>query len=268
VSQRDPIMFWDNNARGTSFAAPIIVEKAALLAREFDVRDPQLLREALRLLIRPTQLPDKAEGPASPLDSSGEKPERIITPAFQRTIARPEFDRNAPPVVVSSVIIPAGGEYTDPLVEVTSPAWDAIWSIIKDNQSKIYELPPERLEELVAASYAKDGFRVQLTPRSNDHGRDIIAIRDGIHGYKLIGSVKRYAEGRLVRYDDVRALLGVMSGERDTSKGVLVTTSDFPPNIGKDPFIGPFLPTRLQLMNGDHLRQWLEQLAKPKLFLR
>jgi hypothetical protein len=60
----------------------------------------------------------------------------------------------------------------------------------------------------------------------------------------------------------VRALLGVLSGEVDTSKGVVMTTSDFPPRIGDDPFIARFLPTRLELLNGEQLRQWLTVLAK------
>jgi len=41
-----------------------------------------------------------------------------------------------------------------------------------------------------------------------DHGRDVIAIRRGIGCIKIIGSVKAYKPGKLVRYDDVRALAG------------------------------------------------------------
>jgi restriction system protein len=81
---------------------------------------------------------------------------------------------------------------------------------------------------------------------------------------KVIGSVKRYAAGRLVRYDDVRALLGVMSGELDTSKGVIATTSDFPKGLPDAPFIKPFLPTRLELINGAQLREWLTRLSHGK----
>jgi len=169
-------------------------------------------------------------------------------------------------LIISSVVVPTRGDYNGKLITTASPAWDAIWAVVKDDWSKIYQLPPEKLEELVAASYAREGFEVTLTPRSNDHGRDVIAIKNGTHGYKIIGSVKRYAPGNLVRYDDVRALLGVMSGELDTSKGILVTTSDFPPNIGQDPNIRPFLPYRLQLMAGTELRRWLARLARRKYF--
>ena len=60
----------------------------------------------------------------------------------------------------------------------------------------------------------------------------------------------------------MRALLGVMAGEGITSKGIITTTSDFPPRIMKDPFIAPFVPYRLELKNGTKLRQWLQELIK------
>jgi restriction system protein len=53
-----------------------------------------------------------------------------------------------------------------------------------------------------------------------------------------------------------------MSGERDVSKGIITTTSDFPPRIADDPFIKPFLPTRLELVNGTALRQWLADVSR------
>ena len=45
-------------------------------------------------------------------------------------------------------------------------------------------------------------------------------------------------------------------------KGIITTTSDFPPNIMKDPFIAPFVPYRLELMNGKALQEWLKKLAE------
>jgi hypothetical protein len=74
----------------------------------------------------------------------------------------------------------------------------------------------------------------------------------------------RYAPGHLVEYDDVRALLGVLSGERDASKGIITTTSDFPPRVLEDPLIAPFIPTRLELMNREALQKWLLELAAQK----
>jgi restriction system protein len=124
-----------------------------------------------------------------------------------------------------------------------------------------YQLRPEQWEELVAGAFKKAGYDdVTLTPRFGDHGRDVIAIKRGVGCVKVIGSVKAYNIGHLVPYDAVRALLGVMSGERDVSKGIITTTSDFPPLIAKDPYIAPFLPTRLELVNGANLQKWLTEL--------
>jgi restriction system protein len=81
---------------------------------------------------------------------------------------------------------------------------------------------------------------------------------------KIIGSVKAYKPGHLVSYDAVRALIGVMNSERDTSKGIITTTSDFPPRIASDPSIAPYLPYRLELLNGAALQKWLAALAQEK----
>jgi HJR/Mrr/RecB family endonuclease len=41
-----------------------------------------------------------------------------------------------------------------------------------------FKMPWERLEELVAGAYKRAGFEeVTLTPRSGDHGRDVIATK-------------------------------------------------------------------------------------------
>jgi restriction system protein len=57
-------------------------------------------------------------------------------------------------------------------------------------------------------------------------------------------------------------LLGVLSGDQTASKAILTTTPDFAPKIKTDPFIKPFLRTRLELMNGNELLEWLVKLAE------
>jgi restriction system protein len=126
-----------------------------------------------------------------------------------------------------------------------------------------YQLPPEKWEEIIAGAFKRARYdEVVLTPRSKDHGRDVIAIKRGAGCVKIIGSVKAYKFGNLVPYDAVRSLIGVLQGEQDASKGIISTTSDFPPLIDKDPFIAPFMPTRLELMNYIQLQRWLAELAK------
>ena len=57
--------------------------------------------------------------------------------------------------------------------------------------------------------------------------------------------------------------MGVLEGDA-ASKGFLTTTSDFAPKLAEDPLISPFIPTRLELINGDALLKRLEELAMKK----
>jgi restriction system protein len=46
------------------------------------------------------------------------------------------------------------------------------------------------------------------------------------------------------------------------SKGFLTTTSDFAPKLKTDPLIAPFMPSRLELIDGKTLLATLEEIAK------
>jgi restriction system protein len=168
-----------------------------------------------------------------------------------------------PSLTISSLIIPEHRTAEGTLIKSVSATWNEVVHYLGSDWSFAHEIPSDKWEEIVAGAFKKANYdEVTLTPRSGDHGRDVIAIKRGFGCVKIIGSVKAYAPGNPVRYDDVRALLGVMSGEQNVSKGIVTTTSDFPPEISDDPFIKPFLPTRLELINGAALREWLENLSR------
>lgn len=165
----------------------------------------------------------------------------------------------------SRLIIPERREAEGALIKSISGLWAEVVKLLGSDWTKAYEISSDKWEEIVAGAFKKEGYdEVILTPRSGDHGRDVIAIKRGIGCVKIIDSVKAYKPGNLVPYDSIRALLGVMSGEQDVSKGIITTTSDFPPKIASDPYIAPFLPTRLELMNGESLRRWLVELNQIK----
>jgi len=166
---------------------------------------------------------------------------------------------------ISALIIPEREVAAGILLRSTSALWTEIVRELGVDWTLAYKLSSEKWEEIVAGAFKVAGYdEVILTPRSGDHGRDVIATKHGVGCVKIIDSVKAYKPGNLVNYDAVRALLGVMTGERDVSKAIITTTSDFPPLIGQDPFIAPFMPTRLELMNGKALCQWLADLSKEK----
>jgi restriction system protein len=165
-------------------------------------------------------------------------------------------------LTISGLIVPEGKTRQGTLVLSTSAVWAEIATRLSSNWDDAFRLSSNQWEELIAGAFKKAGYdEVTLTPRSGDLGRDVIAIKKGIGSIKILGSVKAYARDHLVEYDHVRALLGVLSGELDASKGIITTTSDFPPKIRDDPYIAPFLPTRLELLNGKELQHWLARLS-------
>jgi len=125
-----------------------------------------------------------------------------------------------------------------------------------------YSQHPRNFEEFIAASYSQAGFdEVVLTPRSNDFGRDVIAIKKGIITVRVLDQCKAHSAGHVVTANDVRAMLGVLTGDRNSSKAFVTTTATFAPGIEHDPFIAPFMPYRLQLRDGRGVRSMLEKIT-------
>ena len=166
-------------------------------------------------------------------------------------------------ILIQGIVTPYKKNSEGDLIKVIAIPWKAIIEKLDLNPRLMFEIPPHKWEEIIAASYDIAGFEeVILTPRSNDHGRDIIAVKRGVGSVRIINSVKAYREGKRVRYDDIRALLGVLSSDFKTSKGILTTTSDFPSRVMNDPLIRPLIPSKLELVNGTELNKWLQELAK------
>jgi restriction system protein len=124
----------------------------------------------------------------------------------------------------------------------------------------MHELDWRTWEEMIAGGYKAAGYDIViLTSRSGDFGRDIIAMRDDLGSIRIIDQVKAYKPGLRVSANDVRALLGVLQADRNASKGIVTTTSEFAPGVYEDPFIKPFMPNRLDLRSGPQLLEWLRK---------
>jgi restriction system protein len=165
-------------------------------------------------------------------------------------------------LLTQAVVIPERKVTAGTIVTAIAPLWLELVEMIKADPSFMYCIDPRRWEEIVAGAYTRAGFdEVILTPASGDFGRDVIAIKRGIYSIRIIDQVKAYAPGHLVVANDVRALLGVLSGDQNASKGIVTTTSDFAPKLREDPFIKPFIPFRLELINGKSLVEHLTKLA-------
>lgn len=185
----------------------------------------------------------------------------VPTLKLEITIQPPEILLSSDPCLIQSLVTLA--EKTDEgyIIELIYPAWNEIILLLNKDPNIIHQISPRKWEEIIAGSYKKAGFdEVIITPQSGDLGRDVIAIKKGRGSIRIIDQVKAYKPDRLVSANDVRALLGVLQSDQSATKGVVTTTSDFAPRIQEDKFIKPFIPYRLELINGKGLVQYLNTL--------
>jgi HJR/Mrr/RecB family endonuclease len=82
---------------------------------------------------------------------------------------------------------------------------------------------PYEFEHSVAKIYQDLGYKVKVTPQSNDKGKDIIMFKDG---KKYLVECKRYSHENLVNRPDLQKFMAAIYEEKAT-KGFFVTTSDF-----------------------------------------
>lgn len=197
-----------------------------------------------------------------PINGSGHAVLNPITINATGTITN---TAQTPILTFGTVVLPYGKHSDGDLIKLVDPIYTEIVNLISSNEQMIYQIPPRKWEELVAAAYDKAGFdEVILTPRSGDLGRDVIAIKHGFGAVKFIDQVKAYNPGHVVTADEVRALLGVLQAEQDASKAIFTTTSSFAPKIEEDRLIKPFLPYRLELIDKDKLKSRLTKTLKPE----
>jgi restriction system protein len=173
-----------------------------------------------------------------------------------------QIDRGRKSVSLSTaaILIPAGHSIEGLLVKSYGAAWVEIASLLGNNWTAAFQIEPRQWEEILAGALHKEGFSVTLTPRSKDHGRDVIAEKTGVGCMRMLGSMKAYAPDHLVPREHVHEVLGVVETERAT-KGMIVTTSDFAPELFDAPGLAAEIPNRLELMNGVQLQQWLRGLT-------
>ena len=88
------------------------------------------------------------------------------------------------------------------------------------------QLDPRQFEELVAEIWRTLGYETELTTRTKDGGRDVIAVRKLEANVRFLIECKRYGPSHKVGVELVRALHGVTTHEKAT-KGILATTSTF-----------------------------------------
>jgi restriction system protein len=154
---------------------------------------------------------------------------------------------------LQAVVVTGARSTEGAIVDTVAPAWLEILRLIDKDPGCIYDIPPRKWEEIIAGAYERSGFdHVTLTPRSGDAGRDVIAEKTGWGCLRFVDQVKAYKPGHVVTAEEVRALGFVMHADR-ANKGLVTTTSTFAPRITSDPLIAPYLPNRIELVDGRNL---------------
>ena len=169
---------------------------------------------------------------------------------------------NIASITLNGLIVPEKQTSEGLLIKSYAGVWVEIAQRLGEDWNLAFQLSDRQWEEMLAGAMNADGCEVTLTPRSGDHGRDVIAVKHGVGCIRILGSMKAYAPSRLVDRAHVHEMLGVLATEANVSKGIIATTSDFAPRIEEAPGMKTALPYRLELMNGVRLRQWLTDLSE------
>lgn len=124
----------------------------------------------------------------------------------------------------------------------------------------VRDIDPRQFEEVVAELFRNAGYEVELTPRSKDGGKDIIAIQKNVIlgiETKLFVECKRYAEDNVVGVELVRGVYGVLNERDGPNKSVIVTTSRF--TSGAKEFATEKTASKydLKLVDFDELTGWI-----------
>ncbi len=171
-------------------------------------------------------------------------------------------DKPAPTILLQTALLDLGPKTAESqIIQAVTVPWLRIVQEIERNPDFLFEFPqdPRKFEELIAGAYVQDGWEVELTPRSGDRGRDVIATKHGHMALRVLDQCKAFSPGRVVDANDVRAMAGVVLMDHNASKGVVTTTSTFAPGVHEE--FKDHVPNRIQLRDGTALREWLREMT-------
>ncbi len=94
----------------------------------------------------------------------------------------------------------------------------------KNSPGELKRIDRRKFEELVAELFDGFGYEVEITKRTRDGGKDIIAIKNDIILEKFLIECKRPDTGNYIGVSPVRELYGVKTSEQAT-KAIMVTTT-------------------------------------------
>jgi len=117
-------------------------------------------------------------------------------------------------------------EQEPPIIDVAHWVDEALIRRFAANPEQLKVMNRRLFEELIAELFAGFGYEVELTKRTRDGGKDVVAVRHEEVNVRYLIQCKRPDPGNPVGVAAVRELLGVKTSERAT-KGILATTAHF-----------------------------------------
>ncbi len=117
---------------------------------------------------------------------------------------------------------------------------------------KMKVMPHRQFEELIAEIMAPMCYKVELTPYSNDGGKDVIVFVDALVAPLYI-ECKRLTDDKPISVKPVRELYGVKC--RDKAAGCIFVTSSYYTKAAQD-FVGP-ISAEYALKDYEKLKRWI-----------
>ena len=156
-----------------------------------------------------------------------------------------------------ALLIPEANVPEGMLVKTYADLWLHLARELGNDWTKAFNLSDREWEEMLAGAFKRDKFdEVILTPRSGDHGRDVIVFRKPMVGsIRILASMKAYSPRNTVPHSHVDEMLGVLTRESGGTKVLIAMTADFAPDLFAAPGLKELVPGRVELMNGAKLQQ-------------
>lgn len=112
------------------------------------------------------------------------------------------------------------------LIEVIGAITPEMIRFFAGQPDQLRTIDRRKFEELVAELFSGFGYDVELTARTKDGGKDVVAVKSRPFHQRFLIECKRPEPGNPVTVAQVRQLLGVKTHEK-ASKAILATTTHF-----------------------------------------
>jgi restriction endonuclease Mrr len=151
-------------------------------------------------------------------------------------------------------------QHGDSIIQIASFVDRALIERLQQYPEDLRIIDRRRFEQLIAELFAGFGYEVELTQRTRDGGKDIIAVKKREVDLKFLIECKRPDPGNPVGVSTVRELYGVKVDD-GASKAILVTTTYFSPDAK---LFSEKHRWELELRDFDAVKAWVGEYLKCK----